>query len=250
MSSSLGYVAGEEAADLQLTPTPLPDDGTHPTSQPVHNNLPALVPITNPQFRLGELDAPAFTSLLDTTYKEVVDWKRNCFPIPKGNTGKAFVNELARLFAAFASGSTLQSVSLKATVVLPHVVLQKPYRSSKPKDHALSLERRMKLWEQGDLTELLKEGRAIRKRFSSSRHQGDEQQVAHSTLAALQLLTDQGKGGLFHLHDPVTPHSTVKDVLKSKHPPSNPASPECYLFTNTVLAAKVQLFILGGFSGS
>ena len=46
------------------------------------------------------------------------------------------------------------------------------------------------------------------------------------TQAALQLLTDQGKGGLLHLHDPVTPDSTVKDVLKSKHPPSNPASPD------------------------
>ena len=46
------------------------------------------------------------------------------------------------------------------------------------------------------------------------------------TQAALQLLTDQGKGGLLHLDDPVTPSSTVKDVLLSKHPPSNPASPD------------------------
>ena len=132
------------------------------------NNLPAHVPMTNPQFRWGELNAPAFTSLLETAYK---DWRRNCFTIPKGNTGKAFVNELARLFAAFASGTTLESVSIKATIVLPHLVLQKPHRSSKPKDHASSLERRMKLWEQGDLAELLKEGRAIQKRlqFSSSR---------------------------------------------------------------------------------
>ena len=93
----------------------------------------------------------------------------------------------------------------------------------------------MKLWEQGDLTELLKEGRAIQNRFPSSRHQGNEQQVARSfakmmfqgkTQAALQLLTDQGKGGLLHLDDPVTPLSTVKDVLLSKHPPSNPASPD------------------------
>ena len=46
------------------------------------------------------------------------------------------------------------------------------------------------------------------------------------TQAALQLLTDQGKGGLLHLDDPVTPLSTVKDVLLSKHPPCNPASPD------------------------
>ena len=179
VSSSLGSGVGE-AADPQLTPTPLTDDGIHPTCQPVDNNLPAHVPMTNPQFRWGELNASAFTSLLDTAYREVVHWRRNCFTIPKGNTGKAFVNELARLFAAFASGTTLESVSIKATIALPHLVLQKPHRSSKPKDHASSLERRMKLWEQGDLTELLKEGIAIQKRLSSSRHQGDEQQVARS----------------------------------------------------------------------
>ena len=131
VSSSLGSGAGE-AADPQLTPTPLTDDGIRPTCQPVDNNLPVHVPMTNPQFRWGELNAPAVTSLLDTAYKEVVHWRRNCFTIPKGNTGKAFVNELARLFAAFASGTTLESVSIKATIVLPHLVLQKPHRSSKP----------------------------------------------------------------------------------------------------------------------
>ena len=100
---------------------------------------------------------------LDSAYKEVVHWRRNCFSIPKGHVGKVFVNELARLFSAFASGSALEPVALKATIVLPHLVLQKPHRRSKPKDHASLLERRMKLWEQGDLTELLKEGRAIQK---------------------------------------------------------------------------------------
>ena len=210
----------DDAAVFQSTPIPLASPGPG-------NTLPAFVPMANSHFRWGELDASAFTSLLDSAYKEVVHWRRNCFSIPKGHVSKVFVNELARLFSAFASGSAL---ALKATIVLPHLVLQKPHRRSKPKDHASLLERRMKLWEQ---TELLKEGRAIQNRFPSSRHQGNEQQVARSfakmmfqgkTQAALQLLTDQGKGGLLHLNNPVTPLSTVKDVLWSKHPPCNPAS--------------------------
>ena len=167
--------------------------------------------------KIRACDASAFTSLLDSAYQ--VHWRRNCFSIPKGHVGKVFVNELARLFSAFASGSALEPVALKATIVLPHLVLQKPHRRSKPKDHASLLERRMKLWEQGDL---LKEGRAIQDRFPSSCRQGNEQQVARSfarmmfqgkTQATLQLLTDQGKGGLLHLDDPVTPLSTIKDVL-------------------------------------
>ena len=73
----------------------------------------------------------------------------------------------------------------------------------------------MKLWEQGDLTELLNEGRAIQSRFSIHHCEEKEQQVAHSfakmmfqgkTQAALQLLTDRDKGGIDNV---VTDHSTV-----------------------------------------
>lgn len=103
----------------------------------------------------------------------------------------------------------------------------------------------MKLWEQGDLTELLNESRAIQNRFSSRHYvqPESEQQVARSfakmmfqekTQAALQLLTDQGKGGLLHFNDAVTNQSMIKDVLMSKHPPGNPASP-CVFETGWVL---------------
>lgn len=39
-------------------------------------------------------------------------------------------------------------------------MLEKPHQKSKPKDHAALLERRLKLWEQGNLGDLLDEGRA------------------------------------------------------------------------------------------
>ena len=210
----MSLACDDDAAVFQSTPIPLPD-GTPSLVQ----GATLFLHSSNSQFRWGELDASAFTSLLDSAYQEIVHWRRNCFSIPKGHVGIVFVNELARLFSAFASGSALEPVALKATIVLPHLVLQKPHRRSKPKDHASLLERRTKLWEQGDL---LKEGRAIQNRFPSSRHQGNEQQVARSfarmmfqgkTQATLQLLTDQGKGGILHLDDPVTPLSTVKDVL-------------------------------------
>ena len=58
-------------------------------------------------------------------------------------TGKAFVNELARLFSAH--GSTLEHAAFKATIILPLLVLQKPHRKSKPKDHTAILERRLKI---------------------------------------------------------------------------------------------------------
>ena len=50
------------------------------------------------------------------------------------------------------------------------------------------------------------------------------------THAALQLLTDKGKGGVLHLHDIINNEgpnpTTVKDVLKSKHPASRAPIPD------------------------
>jgi len=42
----------------------------------------------------------------------------NSFRVPQNFTGKAFVNELDRLFHAFATGSALESVAMKAATIL------------------------------------------------------------------------------------------------------------------------------------
>ena len=62
--------------------------------------------------------------------------KPNHLKLPSGKAGKSVVAELARLYSAYASSSALESVALKATVVLPHLLLQKPSRASKSQDHA------------------------------------------------------------------------------------------------------------------
>ena len=138
-----------EGIQQQLVParrsnlTPTTDLGTvlnHDT--PALSDLPPFERSANPIFSWGALDHTSFTKMLDSAYDETVHWKKNCFKIPQGNAGKSFTNELARLFHAFA----LESVALKAATVLPLLVLQKPHRRSKPKDHIGCLERRLKLY--------------------------------------------------------------------------------------------------------
>ena len=51
------------------------------------------------------------------------------------------MTELARLFQSYAEGSALESVPLKAAMVMPHLLLQKPSVSSKAKDHSSALSR-------------------------------------------------------------------------------------------------------------
>ena len=43
------------------------------------------------------------------------------------------------------------------------LLLQRPSKNSKPNDHLISLERRLKLWEEGNISNFLHEGEKFRK---------------------------------------------------------------------------------------
>ena len=85
--------------------------------------------------------------------------------------GKRFVLELARLFQAAEEGSSSESIALKAAFTLCSLVLQKPSRNSKNKDHISCLERRMNKWNDGHLNDLVLEGRTIQQRFNGKGYQ-------------------------------------------------------------------------------
>lgn len=155
----------------------------------------------DPKFTWGD----SFCKALKAVYDEVVHWRKNYFKIPLGNAGKSFVAEMARLYSAFAAGSTLECVTLRATIVLPILVLQLPHRRSKPKEHANGLERHLKAWKEGDLVD---EGRTIQLRLPRTHNTKSESNLARTfanlmfkgkTHAALNLLTNKGRGGMLHL---------------------------------------------------
>jgi len=173
----------------------------------------------------------SFRKALQTTYDEVVHWRKNCFKIPSGNAGKSLVDELSWLYSAFADASALECVALRATVVLPILVLQQPHRRSKPKELATCLERRLKTWKNGDLESLVEEGREIQNRLPKIHTSRSEENLARTfanlmfngkTHAALELLTNNGKGGVLHIDHVLESGAdaglTIKDVLKAKHP--------------------------------
>ena len=43
-----------------------------------------------------------------------------------GKTGDAIVSELANLFNAYATSSSLESIALYAAMTMPHLLLQRP----------------------------------------------------------------------------------------------------------------------------
>ena len=76
-----------------------------------------------------------FFQSIDAAYAEVIRWKHNLFLTPSGKSGREFVFELARLFRSYGEGSALESIAIKAAMVLPHLLLQKPFSSAKTQDH-------------------------------------------------------------------------------------------------------------------
>ena len=138
-------------------------------------------------------------------------------PHPLGNVGKSFVADLSRLYNAFATGSALESIALMAAIVLPILVLQSPHCRSRVKEHIACLERCLKLWRAGDLASLIKEGRTLQQRLPKSFNMQHDEHLARlfsnlmfkgKTHAALDLLANNGKGGVLHLDDPSNPSDT------------------------------------------
>jgi len=128
----------------------VPPSTTGPPDPPLpqrQESLPSFKKSTEPTFVWGALNGTTFKDLITHCYEKVVHWKRNMIKVPSGKSGNLFVKELTRLFQGYVSDSALQSVALKAAMVLPSLVLQKP--SKKSKNHPGLITGRLKLWQEG-----------------------------------------------------------------------------------------------------
>ena len=88
--------------------------------------------------------------------------------VPTGASGKKFLNEITRLFDQWANDTPLKNIALKTIHVIPALLLQKPSRKSKARDHLIALERRLKLRGERNISELLDESKEIQERLPST----------------------------------------------------------------------------------
>ena len=115
------------------------------------------------------------------------------------------------------------------------LLLQKPSRASKSKDHVTHLQRRLELWTNGDIQELLDEGKCIQKRLRQAQSISNDDTTARTfrdlmlqgrVQSALRYLSRNTNGGVLKLEDLVparcangeTVLRSTRDVLKDKHP--------------------------------
>ena len=125
---------------------PSPKDGPNEEPDEEHTEEPTEEPAPECNFQWGPLDGPDVYRIISEAYNEIIHWRPNFFQVPSGNSGKALVTEIARLYQAYANDSSLESIAIKASFVCQALLLQTPSSRSKAKDHCQHLQRRLQLW--------------------------------------------------------------------------------------------------------
>ena len=82
-----------------------------------------------------------FCNIVNGVYDKIVHYRRNIFDVPSGRAGKSFIEELTFWIKQFNADFDLNSVALKAFMVLPTLILQKPSATSKSMEHSAAIEK-------------------------------------------------------------------------------------------------------------
>ena len=64
-------------------------------------------------------------------YEIVVKWRKNVFELPTGSAGKAFIVHMKSLIDNWCDNVSNCDYALKALMIMPHLLLQKPNAASK-----------------------------------------------------------------------------------------------------------------------
>ena len=133
------------------------------------HSLPSFVTTTLSDFTWRNSLGADLAILFDDLYSKIVHWRPNLFMVPTGSTGKAFVLELALLIQSFADGAAIEPFTLKAVMVMPALLLQKPKFDSKLDSRLVHscLQRRPDLWLKGDFMALFNDGQVLQNHIFS-----------------------------------------------------------------------------------
>ena len=115
-----------------------------------------------------------FTQTIDNIYDEIVHWRKNLFKLPSGTAGRSFISLLTNWLDHFNRGTEFRRIALKVFMVLPCLLLQKPSRQGKSKEHSKKLGERQQLCNEGRINELMRENRKIQKSLVNSTNRTSE----------------------------------------------------------------------------
>ncbi|KAL5266795.1 hypothetical protein ACHWQZ_G003996 [Mnemiopsis leidyi] len=187
---------------------------------------------------------------MDACYDSIVRWKKNFFLLPRGNSGKHFIVELTRLINLYNNDTLMKAISLKSVMIFLPLMLQKPSKNSKARDHAKYLSKRLDMWKAGNIQGLLDEANEIQKRLVSSRRANDfnltkkfTNLILKGKLSQASRLINRDRGGLLKIDE------SVKSILLEKHPEGQPINRDALETNDTYVAQRVQEVIFEQIDG-
>ena len=130
---------------------------------PPHTNKSSIVKSTT-----NSLNGHEFVETIHRVYDEIVQWRRNLFKLPPENAAKMFIREITSCLEHFNRDSEYKYIALKVYMILLSLLLQKPTRNTKVKDHTKRLEERLSTWKGDRIRDLVSEGRIIQECIRSS----------------------------------------------------------------------------------
>ena len=154
-------------------------------------------------------------------YEEIVKWRKNIFMIPTGKIGKQFVQRMKDHIDSWCNEDKSGQMALKYVMIMPQILLQNPVRNPSACQIKETLERRLAMWDRGEISELVRECKLLQSRLQSSTGTKQDESNIKSFQhlmrigkihSALRLLDKTENPGLLEMNE-----DTLK-LLNEKHP--------------------------------
>ena len=172
-------------------------------------------------------------SQIKEAYEKVVYWPRNIFELPKGQYGKAFIREITEWVNRWSNNTEYRDIAFDPIFVMPNLLLQRTNIKAKGSENKGTLNRRLSMWREGKVIELLNEGQALQNRFELCvEHKKSDEDIAKrfKTLMAkgevknaIRLIETDAAIGILPLND------ETKHMLHDKHPVAEPLNEQMLL---------------------
>lgn len=225
------------------SPLPSPPTLNSPTPPVQDTSLPQYIKCHDPTFAWGHRTGEQFCQSLMLLMMKSFTGDTICLKSQVVKTEEILlVSWPGRLLFAFQQDNPMEQIALKAAMVTPSLLLQKPSSKSRSKDHLKCLGERLVKWHEGAIEDLLDECRVIQGRLTvhNARKQSEKIASAFERLvsvgnikAAIRLVTEQGRGAPLPLSHLQADGRSTKEHLLDKHPNPQPIAPEA-LFDGSV----------------
>ena len=176
--------------------------------------------------------------MINEIYNEIIHYNNNLFIPPACGALEKMMHKMTNLINDYNTDTPEAQIALKKLMIMPKLLLQRPYIKSNTKENIEAFKSRIEMWQKGDLEKLMQEARAIQKKFRKGnkkrknvdkalnfRTKMEDGQVRQAT----KMLQDNDEQSILQIN------RDTLNKLKEKHPTARDA-PDSVLIKGPILS--------------